>query len=155
MDLVSYENVEKCVLGGCLQKLKSKFLGSFLHQNCGEHTHKRKKRGNLGFTNSQDGKIFFSKNSYCLATFSSDPKRKTILNFLTELIPCFMCIIQTYTYQFLKISLQKFSESTFPFPRFFAQLFLMKVFILPVILTPASKVFFKKRTKSNTSTIIS
>ena len=43
MDLVSYENVEKCVLGGCLQKLKSKFLGSFLHQNCGEHTHKRKK----------------------------------------------------------------------------------------------------------------
>ena len=44
MDLVSYENVEKCVLGGCPQKLKSKFIsGSFLHQNCGEHTHKRKK----------------------------------------------------------------------------------------------------------------
>ena len=84
--------------------------------------------------------IFFLKNPYCfcLTTFSSHPK-----TILTELIPCFMCIIQTYTYQFLKISLQKFLESTFPFPRFFAQLFLLKVFILPVILTPASKVFSK------------
>ena len=64
--------------------------------------------------------IFFLKNPYCfcLTTFSSHPK-----TILTELIPCFMCIIQTYTYQFLKISLQKFLESTFPFPRFFAQLF--------------------------------
>ena len=115
------------------------------------HIKEKKRRFRISKQLGQDGKIFFSKNSYCLATFSSDPKRKTILNFLTELIPCFMCIIQTYTYQFLKISLQKFSESTFPFPRFFAQLFLMKVFILPVILTPASKVFFKKRTKSNTT----
>ena len=43
MDLVSYENVEEYVLGGCPQKLNQSFSGSFLHQNCGEHTHKRKK----------------------------------------------------------------------------------------------------------------